>query len=831
MIYPKDFEQKIGFDRIRELIGKRCLSELGKKRIGEIRFSDDVEIIRRLLNETFEFLRINNEEEFPLGYFVDVSLSLEKIKVEGSYLDLQEVYDLRRSLDTVKRILKFFKNEKKDLYPYLSSICRQVKFYPFVTERIDKILTKNGKLKDNASKELVRIRQAIARMHSSVTKMLDSVMKSSQVEGIVDKDAEISVRNGRPVIPVNAAFKRKIRGIIHDESATGRTSFIEPVEVVELNNEIKELEYAERREIIRILTMLTNDIRPYTNDLLASNTFLGNIDFIRAKALFAEEIGGDLPEIKEDRLISWKNAVHPLLLLAHRKEKKKVVPLTIDLNPQQRILLISGPNAGGKSVCLKTVGLLQYMLQCGLLVPMEETSRAGIFEKIFIDIGDEQSIENDLSTYSSHLMDMKYFLRHADHATLLLIDEFGAGTEPILGGAIAEAVLDKLNKKQIFGVITTHYSNLKHYVSSAEGIENGAMLFDMQQMQPMFKLETGQPGSSFAFEIARNIGLPEDVVKEASGRVGEDHIQFDRHLKEIIRDKRYWEAKRDNIRKAEKKMQQVLEKYSRELELTERNREAIIGKAREEAEELISQANKKIEKTIREIREAQAEKERTKKTREELKALQDEMRTGKDPEEEKLHHKIESIKHETAKVKERRRRFGQLEPSGMTPKKDTDNVIRQGDFVFLKGQDMPGEVIKRRGNQAVVNFGQVSTKVDVSKLEKTTPEVYEKMNSPVDSTNDYADWDISERKLYFKPEIDVRGKRAEEALHEVSELIDEAVMVEVDRIRILHGKGDGILRQVIREYLQTVDVVQSFHDEHVQLGGAGITVVNLDIKV
>lgn len=831
MIYPKDFEQKIGFDRIRELIRKKCLSDLGKKKIDQISFLIDLDMISRLLKETYELLRINREETFPVDYFADISESFEKIKVEGAYLTLQEVYELRRSLDTVKAILNFFKGNKKDLYPNLAMMCEQIRFYPFVTERIDKVLTRNGKMKDNASRELVQIRQAIGQKHTSVVKILGNILKSSRTEGIVDKDAEISIRNGRPVIPVNAAYKRRIKGIIHDESATGKTSFIEPADIVEMNNEIKELEYAEKREIIRILTLLTNDLRPYMEDLLLSNDFLGNIDFIRAKALFAEEIGGDLPELSGDHSISWKNAVHPLLLLSHRKEKKEVVPLTVDLNQKQRILLISGPNAGGKSVCLKTVGLLQYMLQCGLLVPMDETSCAGIFNQIFIDIGDEQSIENDLSTYSSHLMNLKYFMRHADHLTLLLIDEFGTGTEPMLGGAIAEAVLDNLNRKQVYGVITTHYSNLKHFASSAEGIVNGAMLFDMHRMQPLFRMEAGQPGSSFAFEIARNIGLSEDVIKEASGRVGEDHIQFDRHLKEIIRDKRYWEAKRDNIRKAEKKLQQILENYTRELEITGKTRKEIIDKAREEAEELLSQTNKKIEKTIREIKEAQAEKERTKKAREELEALNKQIRSDRISQKDQLQQKIASVKQETEKVKERRRRFGQLEPSRTTAKKITDPAIRPGDFVFLKGQYMPGEVMERKGNRVVVNFGQVSTKVDVSKLEKTTPEVFKEMNKSIQVKNDFADWDITERKLYFKPEIDVRGKRAEEALREVIELIDEAIMVETDVVRILHGKGDGILRQVIREYLKTVEVVESFHDEHVQMGGAGVTVVKLSSGV
>ncbi|KPK86111.1 MAG: methionine ABC transporter substrate-binding protein [Bacteroides sp. SM23_62_1] len=801
-IYPNNFEHKIGFDRIRELVGIKCISDLGKKQIEKIRFLNDPDMIRQLLRETFEFLCINRQETFPLGHFTDISESLEKIKVEGTHFTVEEVHEIRKSLDTVKGILTFFRGKKKELYPNLARICERVKFYPFVTDRIDKILTKNGKMKDNASRELVQIRQEISRKHTSVVKVLDNILKALRTEGFVDKDAEISIRNGRPVIPVNASDKRKIKGIIHDESATGKTSFIEPANVVELNNEIKELEYAERREIIRILVLLTNDLRPYREDLLLSNDFLGNIDFIRAKALHAEMIGGDLPELSENQIISWKDAVHPLLLLSHRKENKEVVPLTIDLNQQQRILLISGPNAGGKSVCLKTVGLLQYMLQCGLLVPMDETSQAGIFNKIFIDIGDEQSIENDLSTYSSHLMNLKYFIRHAGPSTLLLIDEFGTGTEPVLGGAIAEAVLDNLNNKQVYGIITTHYSNLKHFASTAEGIVNGAMLFDMQRMQPLFKLEAGQPGSSYAIEIARNIGLPEDVIKDASGRMGEDQLQFDRHLREIIRDKRYWEMKRDNIRKAEKKLQQVLEKYTQELELTETTTKEIIDKAKEEAEEILSQANKKIEKTIREIKEAQAEKERTRKAREELGTIQKNIGTERSSREDQLHQRIIMIREETAKVRERRRRFGQLEPSRRPAKKITDPTIRPGDFVFLKGQDQPGEVIGRKGNSVVVNFGQVSTRVDVSKLEKTT-------------------------KLYFKPEIDVRGKRAEEAIQAVVELIDEAIVVETDVVRILHGKGDGILRQVIREYLKTVDIVESFHDEHIQLGGAGITIVKI----
>jgi DNA mismatch repair protein MutS2 len=833
MTYPENFEVKIGFDQIRELIKKKCLSENGKDKADKMSFSSSAEIIRTCLNETNEFLLINREEEFPLGFFADVSESLDRIRVEGSHLELQEVFDLRRSLDTVRAILNFFKKEKKEKYSNLSKLCYQVKYFPFIAERIDKILTKSGKLKDNASKELVQIRQSISVKHSTVTRILGNLLRTAREEGFAEKDAEVSIRNGRPVIPVNAAYKRKIRGIIHDESATGKTSFVEPAEAVELNNEIKELEYAEIREIIRILTILSDDLRPYIDELLNANEFLAKIDFIRAKALFADEIGAILPELAEENIISWKNAVHPLLLLAHRKDKKEVVPLTIDLNAKQRILLISGPNAGGKSVCLKTVGLLQYMLQCGLLVPMEESSIVGIFDRIFIDIGDEQSIENDLSTYSSHLLNMKYFVRNADSSTLLLIDEFGAGTEPVLGGAIAEAVLDKLNLAKIFAVITTHYSNLKHFAASVEGIENGAMLFDTQRMQPLFRLETGQPGSSFAFEIARNIGLSEEIIKTATDKIGKDYVRFDRHLKEIIRDKKYWQVKRDNIRKAEKRLQQVLDQYSEELELSEKSRKEILDKAHHEADQLLSDANRKIENTIREIREAQAEKEKTKKVREELELLRKgsfemdakDEKAGKD----KLIQKISEVKSEAVKVRERRRRFGQLEPARASASKIIDPEIKKGDFVFMKGQDVAGEVINRKGNKVTVRFGQLSTIVDVSRLDKTTTEIYEEMNSRSSAGGDFADWNPGERKLFFKPEIDVRGKRSEEALREVTVLLDEAIMVGATEVRILHGKGDGILRQVIREYLRTVDVVASCKDEHIQLGGSGITVVTLEL--
>lgn len=526
-------------------------------------------------------------------------------------------------------------------------------------------------------------------------------------------------------------------------------------------------------------------------------------------------------------MISWKKAVHPLLYLSHRKESREVVPLDIAIGGKNRILVISGPNAGGKSVCLKTVGLLQYMLQCGLLIPAGEESSSGIFERIFIDIGDEQSIENDLSTYSSHLKNMAYFLKHAGSSTLLLIDEFGTGTEPLLGGSIAEAVLEQLNKSGCYGVITTHYSNLKHLAAFTEGLENAAMLFDHALMKPLFRLEIGQPGSSFAFEIARNTGLPEEIIASATEKAGEEHRNFDRHLREIIRDKKYWESKRDKIRISEKRLQQILEVYSGELETAEKERKKILGEARSQAEQMLADANRKIENTIREIREAQAEREKTKKIRAELADYQVNLEKDIHEAQQSLSKKVAEIRAEEEKVKERRRMFGQLEKTVKEPKKQVDSTIRTGDYVILKGQETPGEVVHVSNTRAKINFGFVTSTVNLKQLEKIDPEDYREKIHPAAENGDYADWDLSWRKLHFRPEIDIRGQRVEEAIKTVSDFIDEAVMVGAGEVRILHGKGDGILRQVIREYLNTTGLVKKMQDEHVQMGGAGITVVHL----
>ncbi|MFC2112035.1 endonuclease MutS2 [Bacteroidota bacterium] len=829
MVFPENFELKIGFDRIRESVRNYCHSETACSLLELEGFNTNFEEIREKLQRVKECLIMISEEDFSIDPYPDIRESLNKLAVEGSYLEVQEIAALRKNLIAVKGILNFFKKAgQKDKFPSLSGLSAEVKVYPFVQERIEKILSKNDTIRDQASRELARIRTEMAAKEKQVSRRLQSILKSVQSEGMIDADTELSVRNGRPVIPVSASNKRQLNGIVHDESASGKTVYIEPGEVVGLNNDIRELGYAEHREIIKILVELCADFEPYTEDLIAMTEFLASMDLVQAKARYARDIKAVMPELVKEEVVDWTKAVHPILLKTLQKEKRKVVPLDINLSKEKRILIISGPNAGGKSVCLKTVGLLQYMVQCGFLVPMHEDSKVGIFKQIFIDIGDEQSIDNDLSTYSSHLMNMKYFTKNTTGSTLVLIDEFGTGTEPALGGAIAEAILNKLNTLSTWGVITTHYSNLKHFAAEADGIENGAMLFDTGAMQPLYRLEIGQPGSSFAFEIARNIGLPEEVIKEASDRVGEDHVEFDKHLRHIIRDKRYWEGKRDKIRISEKRLQETLGNYASELENAEKSRKEILKKAKAEAEEMLQQANRKIENTIREIRESQADKEKTRQAREKLQQFREETTEKSAPEKDPLSKKVEKVKQEERAVRQKRQRFGQVEPAKKVPEQKMDPTIREGDFVIMKGQEVSGEVLERKGNKASVRFGHFTTRVTVDKLEKVSEETYR--SEPEQNTKgDFDDWDITRRKMNFRPEIDLRGKRAEEALRDVSMMIDEAIMVQQRDLRILHGKGDGILRQLIRQYLDSIDLVNSYGDEHIDLGGAGVTIVILDV--
>jgi len=837
MIYPELFEQKIGFDQIRQLLRKGCSSSLGEEKVDEMAFMEGYESIIEQLSRSEEFVRIIREENnFPESFFFDVRPSLKRLRIEGTYLDEQELFDLRRSLETIFQIVRFFKTDDEGLSPYprLSALAGETNIYPDVLKRIDNILSKFGRIKDNASPELAKIRQELASTMGGLSRRLNQILKQAQAEGLVDKEATPSMREGRLVIPISPAFKRKIRGIVHDESATGKTVYIEPEELVEANNRIRELENEERREIIRILSVFADSIRPFAPEMIDSYSFLGEIDFVRSKARLSIDLGAIKPRIDDGPCLEWDRAIHPLLFLSLRKQQKPIVPLNITLNEQNRILIISGPNAGGKSVCLKTVGLLQYMLQCGLMIPLHENSRTGWFERIFIDIGDEQSIENDLSTYSSHLMNMKYFLRNCQAKTLLLIDEFGSGTEPKIGGAIAEACLDRFNKQKSFGVITTHYSNLKHFADENDGLINGAMLYDRHEMRPLFTLEIGRPGSSFAVEIARKIGLPEEVIADASAKVGSEYIDMDKFLQDIVRDKRYWENKRQNIRQQEKKLAELTEKYETELQDIGKQRKEIVNKAKSDAERILSESNAKIENTIRGIKEAQAEKEKTRSLRQDLQNFKKEVEDLDEAMDEKIARKIQKIKR---KEEEKARRLAgesfpkpiKSGPGSDTPKVKPDpkkKVFAINDTVRLNGQQTVGTILDIQGKKAQVAFGMLKSTLSIDQLEHATP-IKEKEN-PYTTLGRRTSDDIHERKLQFKQDIDVRGMRGDEALQAVMYFIDDAIMTGVSRVRILHGTGTGTLRQLIRQYLGTVPGVGHYHDEHVQFGGSGITVVDLE---
>lgn len=809
MIYPDNFEYKIEFYKIRQLLSAACLSTLGKEKVEEMQFSTSFDEIQLQLNRTDEFVHIlEDEDTFPSDHFYDIRPALKHIRIVGTWIDTPVMFQLKRSLQTINSIVSFLRKEGESdpVYPNLMSLTDNVVVYPEITKRIDSIIDANGEIKDNASPQLADIRRQLANAINSISKNLQTILRKAQAEGYVDKDVSPSMRDGRLVIPVNPAYKRKIRGIVHDESASGKTVFIEPGEVVEANNRVRELENEERREIIKILAAFTDYLRPYLPDLLESYEFLAQIDFIRAKAKFGLQINAIKPSIENKQQIDWVHAYHPLLYLALSKQQRKVVPLDITLQGENRILIISGPNAGGKSVCLKTVGLLQYMVQCGLMIPVKENSNVGVFDDIFIDIGDEQSIENDLSTYSSHLLNMKFFVKNCNAKSLLLIDEFGSGTEPEIGAAIAEALLERYNAQESFGVITTHYQNLKHFANENKGVVNGAMLYDRHLMQPLFTLSIGNPGSSFAVEIARKIGLPEEVIAHASEKVGSDYINMDKYLQDISRDKRYWSRKRDEIRRESKRLGEVTTNYESNLEDINRQKKEILTKAKEEAKQLLAESNALIENTIREIRESQADKERTMQAR---KSLSD------------FKTKLEQKEEKTPKPKKNRTK----QVRKAIPEQDK---LQAGDFVRLEGQTSAGKVIDVHDKKATVAFGMIKSTIDLNKLERVSKNQIKKDDSNRQFYNQSSSDIIYNKKLDFKQEIDVRGMRVDEALQAVMYYIDDAIQVGVGRVRILHGTGTGALRQVIREYLSTVNGVKNYRDEHVQLGGSGITVIEMD---
>ena len=796
---------------------------MGIEKVDGIHFNTDTALISEQLTATYEFQQLLVfEENFPSDNYFSFSACLNKIRIEGTFPEVREIYDLKRSLETVRAILNFFRSKEETKYPILKKLCGPVKTYPYVIDSIDRIIDRHGAIKDNASARLKEIRSEIISKNILASRRLSTILKQAQNDGIVDSETTVSLRNGRGVIPVNAFDKRRLKGLIHDQSASGKTVYIEPEEIVEINNDIVELEYEEKREIVRILTQFADNIRPYIDDLLESDSFLGEIDFLKAKAVFGNHFSSVKPVLTANPYISWKAAVHPLLHLTfERMPGRKVVPLDIQLDDRNRILVISGPNAGGKSVCLKTVGLLQYMLQCGLTIPVSENSESGVFRDILIDIGDEQSIENDLSTYSSHLVNMKAFLRYGGDKSLVLIDEFGSGTEPMLGGSIAEAILAELNRKKVFGVLTTHYTNLKHFASLTEGIVNGAMAFDNHLMQPLFQLYIGKPGSSFAFEIAKKIGLPEEILNEASGKAGVKNINYDKHLKDIARDKRYWETKRQNIRQHERRLEELIEEYEKELAGAKTLRKEIILKAKDEAQNLLKESNRIIENTIRQIKESQAEKERTRDLRQQLEEFRESVIEEIRPSESDAEKKITSLT-----VKARKFRPKEKQETAVTSP-DKQKPLQVGDAVRMTDTQAAGEITGIRDNMIQVETGSFRFMISSDKVERISrSELKRSLRSGI--TQKVADPAIRERKLSFRPEIDIRGVRGEEALKLVQELIDNALMVQHRNLRILHGKGNGILRQLIRDYLATVDVVKSFRDEHVEMGGSGITVVEMD---
>ena len=777
MTYPQNIEQKIDFQVIRDCLKSCCTSSLGKEQVDEMLWVNHYKTVQNRLAHLREMMNVLTDSSlsFPQGDIYDLREALARIRVEGLFMDENELFSLRKMLDYVGQLERFFTLLDREKYPLLASL-PLTSFPSHLIVAIDRIIDRYGKMKDSASPELARIRKDIAQSQGSVSRALNSILRQAQAEGLLDRDAAPTMREGRLVLPVPPAYKRKIGGIVHDESATGKTVFIEPQQVVEANNRIRELEGEERRERMRILLEMTEYIRPEISHVLASEEFLADVDFLRAKALFAEDIEAIVPEVHNQPMLDWREARHPILLLNFRKQGRTVVPLSIRLK-ENRILVISGPNAGGKSVCLKTVALLQYMLQCGLAVPMNEASEMGLFENLLLDIGDEQSIEDDLSTYSSHLRNMKHFVRYANGKTLLLIDEFGTGTEPMIGGAIAEAVLTQLNEQKAYGVITTHYSNLKHLAERSKGIINGAMLYDRGQLKPLFQLSIGQAGSSFAVEIARQIGLPEQIIQRATDIVGEEHIDYDKQLQDIARDKRYWENKRQNIRQKEKHLEEKIAHYEEQMAGIKAKKRAIIEEANQQAADLLKKSNATIERTIREIKEAKAEKKATQQARQ----------------------KVENLK---SKVEEKSTKVSK--PSSASASKKQKNVLR--DLSELK----------------------VLTKNPAKLIQETnTPK-------PKMVSSNVAD-ELRRRKLAFSRELDIRGLRVDEALEVLIAYIDDALMVNAEMVTILHGTGTGALKQVVRDYLserqKTMRKLRSgdisFHDGDPDRGGAGITVVEL----
>ncbi len=824
MIYPSNFEQKIGFDRLRLQVADSCTMRASRRMILDERFTTSATEIERRQSLVDELRRmVMLENDFPMEEFCDIDTLVDKIRIIGAYLLPEEVLVLYRALSSIGAVVGFVMARDERVYPYMRKMSRDVELFPNIVATIERLIDRFGKVRDGASPELSDIRRAIREREGQVSKRLQQILQSAKSAGIVDADASISIREGRAVIPVSASNKRKLQGFIHDESATGKTFYIEPVEVVEINNELRELEYAERREVVRILSQFTDELRPSVDAIAASGDYLAEVDMIRAKARWGMDNDCAKPIISTDDRLVLRNARHPLLAQSLKEQQRELVPLNMQLDNDKRILIISGHNAGGKSVCLKTTGIVQYMFQCGFPVPASENSELPIFDSIFIDIGDEQSLDDDLSTYSSHLLNMKQMLAGSSPRTMILIDEFGSGTEPIIGGAIAEAILERLLARGCYGVITTHYANIKYFASNHAGIANGAMMFDVQKIRPLFRLEMGKPGSSFAVEIARKIGLPKEIIRDAGEKAGSDHMNIEKQLREIARDRRYWEQKRDRIRITDRKVEELEQNYSEQLAKIRAERNEIIRQAKQEAQQLISEANRQIENTIRVIRESQAEKELTRLARRELDTFSSEV------EQQNESQRSAEVAREMERLERRRARRAERKAKGETgdepaPQKVVALPIEVGAKVKIQGQDSLGVVQSIKGKRAQVAFGQILTTVALERLTAVSNAEYKRATRPV-TPRTVVSVDISERKLNFHDTIDVRGMRAAEAIESVQNLVDDALMVGASSLTILHGKGTGALKEEIRRYLRSVSDVASATDEHADRGGAGITIV------
>lgn len=824
MIYPSDFEAKLGFNDIRAHIVSLCVSKMGIKEVEEMSFSSDHTVVCRLLNEVHEMTGILRRGGFQtIENIVDILPDLGRLKMPGSYLSGEGLLRLLTMIGIMHEARGFFSETGEDgtpVTPHLAEVVASLGSFNEISAEIGRVVNRFGEVKDSASPRLAEIRREKNAAAGSVSRIMNRILSSAVADGIVESGVAPSVRDGRLVIPVAAGLKKRINGIVHDESATGKTVFIEPSAVVEASNKVRELEMEENREIVAILLALSEIIRPYADELAQNSLLLGRLDFIRAKARYAILIDAQMPVIEKNCEIDWYHAVHPVLLLNFRKQKREVIPLNLQLDSQQRILVISGPNAGGKSVCLKTVGVVQYMIQCGLLPTVYSNSHAGIFESIFIDIGDQQSMENDLSTYSSHLKNMKFFVQNANGKTIILADEIGSGTEPQIGGALAQAVLHKLAMSGCLGVVTTHYQNLKTFAEETPGILNGAMLYDRQHLRPMFQLSVGSPGSSFALEIARNIGLSHEIIEEAKSLVGSDYVNMDKYLLDISRDKRYWANKRQNIKEKEAKLDQLLEKYENTSADLKSQRAEILREAKREAKEIMQTANAKLEKAIRDIRNVEAEKEQTKKIRQELeeykKSLADE--DNRDNELPKL---LKPLRHRSRSSEEKRKKVAENNSN------TTQAPLQPGEYVRMTDGGVVGKILSLSGKKAEVAFGALRTFVPMDKLVSAKPPKPE-LSSGVSVLTSSTDAQSRQRQLNFKQEIDVRGMRADEAIQAVTYFIDDALQFSASKLRILHGTGHGILKTLIRQQLKANPVVKSFYDEDVRFGGAGITIVDLE---